>query len=651
MFLLPIGLLTTLFVTQTEKDVTFAAKELGGNGYFAALRQELAAVIDMAEGAGTASGVERALAAVQAQDAAKAADMNAAEAASKAAAAVRAAMALPAGTNADAFDPALDAIANHIAKVEDGSNLTLDPDLDSYYTQDLTTVKLPALLVAAHHTVDAGLEMLGTAQPGPDMIVHFLTHRGDLATAIAGLASDIEAGERGNPDGSMKASLANSYATFAETSATYTRMLDAIAAQGAERPSAAALQQSHKALQRSARVLLEVSGTELDHLLSARIDRLNRTLYGSMALTLLVLLGSAAFAWAIATSIGRPLLGLDHAMRSLADGDIGVDIPHVERGDEVGTMAKAVQVFKNNAIEMENLRHEQELNAQAAAAERERLMRQMADQFEASVLGVAQSVASSAVQMHATAETMSAAAQEASTQATTVSAASHQATGSVQTVAAAAEELSASISEIARQVDQAAKVSQVASEETVRTNEMVQSLAQAADRIGQVVNLINDIASQTNLLALNATIEAARAGDAGKGFAVVANEVKHLASQTARATEEITGQIASVQEETRRAVDAIRNIGKVIEEVGGISAEIASAVQQQGAATLEIARNVSQAVVGTTEVSSSITGVTHAATTTGAAAEEVLASARGLSSNSNLLEGAVKTFLEQVRAG
>ena len=356
------------------------------------------------------------------------------------------------------------------------------------------------------------------------------------------------------------------------------------------------------------------------------------------------------FAWLIASGITTPVKAMTDAMVRLAGGDKSVLIPAADNTDEIGDMAKAVQVFKDNAIKVERMTAEAEAQKKQAEIDQKKAMNTLADNFDASVKGIVNAVASAATEMQATAASMSSISEETSRQATSVAAASEQASTNVQTVSAAAEELSSSVNEISRQVTQAAKVSRNAMDQATHTNEMVQGLATAADRIGEVVKLINDIASQTNLLALNATIEAARAGDAGKGFAVVANEVKSLANQTAKATDEIGQQISAVQSATREAVEAIKAITGTISEVSEISNSIASAVEEQGAATKEIARNVDQAAEGTQDVTRNISGVTTAAEEAGQSANQVLIAAGELSHQSETLRKEVDSFITRIRA-
>ncbi len=352
------------------------------------------------------------------------------------------------------------------------------------------------------------------------------------------------------------------------------------------------------------------------------------------------------FIYRIAT---KPIRTLGEVMRQLTENKLDVDVPYVRQGTEIGSMARKVEIFKKNAIEKKRLEEEQKIREERTKQEKAQAMNALADNFESSIGSVVNVVGAASTKMSNSANSLSATAESTTRQAKAVADAMGEASANVQTVASATEEMSASISEIARRVQEASAIASEAVGDAKLTHKQMQELVEASEKIGHVVSLISEIAGQTNLLALNATIEAARAGDAGKGFAVVASEVKSLASQTAKATEEIQQKISGIQSATRSAVNSIDKVGDTIERIDTIQTSIAAAVEQQGITTKEISRNVQEAASRTLLVSKNITEVSKALESTGMAAAEMLTSAKGLSEQSEKLKDEVNNFIVSVK--
>ncbi len=369
-----------------------------------------------------------------------------------------------------------------------------------------------------------------------------------------------------------------------------------------------------------------------------------------LALGGLTFIGSALFVWLyVGRNILRRLGNLQRSMQLLSNGDLQTEIYRSHQRDEVAAMANSLEIFRESMIEARALNTDQDKD-RIAKAERASRMEARIVEFEATVRAALDGLQQSANSMQTTAQRMSATADQSSALVSAVASAAEETSTNVQTVSSGTEELSSSISEIGRQVINSAEIARKAVDEAGQTDATMQGLAENASRISVVVDLIQVIASQTNLLALNATIEAARAGDAGRGFAVVASEVKSLANQTAKATDEIRAQIASMQQVTTSAVSAIRNIGRTIAEINEVTTAIAAAVEEQGTATREIARNIQQAAGGTSEVSSNIVGVSSASAEAGSAAGEVLSASGALRHEADVLRSEIDAFLSNIRA-
>ncbi len=449
------------------------------------------------------------------------------------------------------------------------------------------------------------------------------------------------------------------YTAYVEDFARLVSLMDGTGAT----PSADAMALIDTGLPAHVAMVLQESGALVDDLV-AREAEVKATMQSDITMieiemavsSLVAIVLGIVIAYFLARGISQPVIGMTAAMRQLSEGNLEVTVPNAGQKDEVGEMASALQVFKDNAIEQrrlearqKELEEEQRQAEVRAEQERQRMLNQLADDFVVSVGSVVTQVAGAAKQMQESSVIVSSAVEETQNQSAGATAAAERASNNVMTVSAAAEELSAAITEIGRQVTQSSTITKQAVEEAQTTNAQIAGLVEAADKIGEVVQLITDIADQTNLLALNATIEAARAGEAGKGFAVVASEVKSLANQTAKATDEISQHINGIQGATSSAQAAIESITKIVRQTDDIATQIAAAVEEQSAATSEISHSVGQAAEGTQEVTSNIAGVDQAASDTGKVAVEIKDASDQLVSQADALNSEVEKFVAEIR--
>jgi methyl-accepting chemotaxis protein len=607
--LIPIAFLTYLLISEKQISISFAEAEVDGVAFLRPVETFMLGAIRAARGGpGDWTRWEEGLDAAQRRYGAA---METAEPLAAVSAAARALRAAAAGPARDAAEgELLTQLRALITRIGDKSNLILDPDLDTYYVMDIVLLKLPELLQRAAELADA--RRAAAAVPAGQLSDEQRANLIVLAAAVRGTMEGLEAsadlGYRGNPDGALRPRLERAVAALKAASAGFVE------------PASGDVTPRQDALERALEAAWTASADALVDMLGTRIHGFRARMGMALAIVALLLLAALGLAAAMGRSISRPLMRLNDRMAALTEGDTAAEIPYRARRDEVGTIARAVEFFRQALIDRAALSatRDGEMQAQLGAArERER----RAVDFQRRMNAVAGSIAGIVAEMQSTGTRLSQVVEQTNARCVAMTANSEKTFGSIEAMTAVTDDLDTSIGAISERVGASRAMAEDAVREVRETNAIMGELGEASRRIGDIVSLIQNVAGQTNLLALNATIEAARAGEAGKGFAVVATEVKSLARTTAGATEDITRSIGQMQALTQDMAKRMGQVGTAVERITATVGEIAGAVETQGRATRDIAASVGSAAEGTRTVSQDLAALTSISAEAAAAAD------------------------------
>lgn len=630
--LFPAVLLAYFLVVEKEALIDFTRSEIAGVHYLRSAQTAVGVLTSASPSKDELNAVATNLAQSEQADAGS---MGVAQASQDLIAAVQAV-----AGGKDSAD-ALSKAVGLVSALSDNSNITLDPDGDSYFVGDIVVNQAVGVLSQAASLLNAAHDLDGDKDKTDDHKIAYAEARDGLISSAGNLASDLAKAIKSNTDGSVQANLA---AGGKDVAAAVDGLVAASKADDRKVLASAAADVS-----KTVRAFAGKSSYELETLLNKRIDGFHNVLTTRLLVALLSVLIGGLVSWSVVRSVTKPLNVITRLMGQITGGKLDIDIPQEERKDEVGHLLVALRAFHQAAIASDKARQVERMQAEKEKS-RALSIENLNATFKESVNEAMAHLNGAVQQLNSTANALAQDSAVSSSQLTTVAAAAEEASANVQTVAAASEELSASIREISRQINESNSIAQQAVLEAKQTRVIVEALSQAATKIGEVVGLINQIAGQTNLLALNATIEAARAGEAGKGFAVVASEVKSLANQTAHATEDITGHITAIQESVANVAHAIESIDTTIGKISEISTTISVAVGEQGAATQEISSNVQEAAKGTAEVTVNITKISATVAGAGDTAQELLSAAKHLDEQSEKLREDVGMYIVNIQS-